>query len=114
MDCAQSVPALDHCANVHGHTYKVEVVVEGPLKGGMVIDFKELREISKECMKKYDHKNLNEIFEVASCENICQALFNDIQKKLPNLQSVKLWEGAAKWAEVVTDSAAQAGAEVVK
>jgi 6-pyruvoyltetrahydropterin/6-carboxytetrahydropterin synthase len=100
MDCAHSVKSLDNCDVVHGHTYKAEVVVEGPIKNGMVIDFKALRELTKECMSSYDHKNLSEIFDVPSCENICQALFDDIRKKLPGLVSVKLWEGHNKWSEV--------------
>ena len=100
MDCAHSVKSLDNCDVPHGHTYKSEVMVEGPIKDGMVIDFKSLREITKECMKAYDHRDLSEIFDVPSCENICQALFSDIQKKLPGLVSVKLWEGHNKWSEV--------------
>ncbi len=43
MDCAHLVKALDGCEVPHGHTYKVEVVVEGELKDGMVMDFKALR-----------------------------------------------------------------------
>jgi 6-pyruvoyltetrahydropterin/6-carboxytetrahydropterin synthase len=100
MDCAHSVKSLDNCDVVHGHTYKAEVMVEGPIKDGMVIDFKALREITRQCMARYDHKNLTEIFDVPSCENICQALFNDIKKQQPGLVSVKLWEGHNKWSEV--------------
>ena len=100
MDCAHNVKSLDNCDIPHGHTYKAEVLVSGVLKDGMVMDFKQLRDVTKECMKAYDHKDLSSIFEVPSCENICQALFNDIKKHLPGLKSVKLWEGHNKWAEV--------------
>src|SRR6185369_14759768 len=93
MDCAHMVTALDGCSVPHGHTYKVEVVVEGALVNGMVMDFKALRETAKRAMGKYDHKDLSTIFEVPSCENVCLALFRDIQKELPGLQSVRLWEG---------------------
>jgi len=99
MDCAHSVKALDGCDVVHGHTYKVEVVVEGELKDGMVMDFKALREATKRAMAKYDHKDLTTVFEVPSAENIAQALFADIKKELPGVYSVKLWEGYNKWAE---------------
>ena len=99
MDCAHSVKELDGCDVPHGHTYKVEVVVEGELKGGMVIDFKELRDITKKAMARYDHKDLSQIFKTPSCENICLALFRDIRATLPGLKSVKLWEGHNKWAE---------------
>ncbi len=99
MDCAHMVTALDGCGVPHGHTYKVEVVIEGPLQDGMVMDFKALREAAKRAMGKYDHKDLSTLFKVPSCENVCLALFRDIQQELPGLRSVRLWEGHNKWAE---------------
>jgi 6-pyruvoyltetrahydropterin/6-carboxytetrahydropterin synthase len=99
MDCAHSVKALDGCDVTHGHTYKVEVVVEGDLKDGMVIDFKALREAAKRGMAKYDHKDLSTILEIPSCENLCQALFKDLKRELPGLRTVRCWEGYNKWAE---------------
>jgi len=33
------------CKNVHGHTYKLQVTVEDELVDGMVIDFKDLKNI---------------------------------------------------------------------
>lgn len=101
MDCAHSVKALDGCDVPHGHTYKVEVVVEGELKDGMVMDFKALRETAKRAMAKYDHKDLSKVFEVPSCEAMAQALFDDIRAELPGLRSVRVWEGYNKWAEAV-------------
>jgi 6-pyruvoyltetrahydropterin/6-carboxytetrahydropterin synthase len=109
MDCAHLVKALDGCEVPHGHTYKVEVVVEGALKDGMVMDFKALRETAKRAMAKYDHKDLSTIFEVPSCENVCLGLFRDIQRELPGLQSVRLWEGHNKWAEASVQDASVAG-----
>lgn len=38
------------CGNLHGHTYKIEVTVEGPQDPeyfGMVMDFKQLKDIIK-------------------------------------------------------------------
>jgi 6-pyruvoyltetrahydropterin/6-carboxytetrahydropterin synthase len=101
MDCAHMVQALDGCSVPHGHTYKVEVVVEGPLVDGMVMDFKALREVAKRAMAKYDHKDLSTIFEVPSCEAVAQALFNDIKQELPGLRTVRVWEGYNKWAEAL-------------
>lgn len=103
MDCAHSVKALDGCDVTHGHTYKVEVVVEGPLVGGMVMDFKALREVARRAMAKYDHKDLSVIFDVPSAENIVSALFTDIRKELPGLYSVRMWEGYNKWAEATRE-----------
>lgn len=103
MDCAHLVRTLDKCEVPHGHTYKVEVVVEGELKGGMVIDFKDLRAKAKQAMGAYDHKDLSLIFDTPSCENICLALFRDLQPNLPGLRTVRLWEGHNKWAEANAD-----------
>ena len=46
------------CKNLHGHSYKIKVTVEGPRnKGwGMVLDFKRLKKIIKEVVP--DHKFL--------------------------------------------------------
>jgi 6-pyruvoyltetrahydropterin/6-carboxytetrahydropterin synthase len=113
MDCAHMVTALDGCAVPHGHTYKVEVVVEGKLIDGMVMDFKALRETAKRAMGKYDHKDLSTMFEVPSCEVVCLALFRDIQKELPDLFSVRLWEGHNKWAEAALQDASLSKEPVV-
>jgi len=45
------------CSNLHGHTFRVEIVVEGKIdqKSGMVIDFAELKEILGEVVDGYDH-----------------------------------------------------------
>ncbi|MDY3330993.1 MAG: 6-carboxytetrahydropterin synthase QueD [Pelistega sp.] len=49
------------CKNLHGHTYKLEVEVSGPLhddgpKEGMVIDFSDLKAVVKEqVVDKMDH-----------------------------------------------------------
>ena len=44
------------CGRLHGHTYKIEVTVEGPQKEpfGMVMDFKDLKKAIKEVIP--DHK----------------------------------------------------------
>lgn len=89
------------CEQMHGHTYKLEVVIEGNVgKTGMVLDFNELKKIvNSEIIEKLDHKNLNEIFEIPTAENIARWIFNRLKKKI-HLHSVKLWEGMGKWVMV--------------
>jgi len=106
LDSAHSVKALDGCDVIHGHTYKVEVVVGGEIHDGLIMDFKVLREHVRRVMAKYDHKDLTALFEVPSCENLCQALFDDIKRELPGLYSVRCWEGYNKWAETTAEDAA--------
>lgn len=46
------------CMNLHGHTYKLSIEVEGDVnpETGMVIDFLILKDIVKQIVKEYDHK----------------------------------------------------------
>ena len=47
FDAAHRIP--DHsgeCKNLHGHTYKLIVTMEGEVKDGMVIDFEDMKNLS--------------------------------------------------------------------
>ena len=47
------------CRNLHGHSYKVTVALEGPIgAGGMVIDFKEIKSLVKPIVDSWDHSTL--------------------------------------------------------
>lgn len=85
------------CENMHGHTYRLRVTVEGPVQeDGMVLDFKELKALVKEkVVDKYDHQNLNDFFENPSAELIAMKIWEDL-KDLPvgKLYEVVLWETA--------------------
>ena len=56
------------CGNLHGHTYKIEVTVEGPQNPhsyNMVMDFKDLKTAIRECIP--DHRfvyNMNNTSDV--------------------------------------------------
>jgi len=81
---------------IHGHTFRLEVAVEGPLKDGYVMDFLELRRIVDEIIGKLDHRNLNALFENPTTENIALWIAEELTKRLPEgvrLQRVVLWEG---------------------
>ena len=44
------------CRNLHGHSYRMEVVVEGPTDAqGMVIDFKDVKAALKPLVVAWDH-----------------------------------------------------------
>jgi len=59
------------CEQMHGHTYRLRVTVDGKVgENGLVIDFVILKKIVKEkVLERLDHKVINDIIEVASCEN---------------------------------------------
>ncbi len=88
------------CEEPHGHTYKLRVVVEGPVKkDGMVIDFSEIKRIVNErVMPKVDHKDLNKLLKNPTAENIAVWIFDTLKPRM-NVVSVRVWEGSGKWAE---------------
>lgn len=99
MDCAHFLPGHDHCGVLHGHTYKVEVVICGEKDSGMVMEFSALKKTVKEILGDYDHHTLNDLLQYPSVENICESLYHRLLARLPGLLSVRVWEGEGKWAE---------------
>jgi 6-pyruvoyltetrahydropterin/6-carboxytetrahydropterin synthase len=99
IDCAHFLPGHPKCGQLHGHTYKVEVTIEGEQKGGMVIDFNELKARTREVLHKYDHRNWNDVLEFPSVENICALLSQQLRERVPFPLTIRVWEGHGKWAE---------------
>lgn len=102
FDSAHRLPNYKgKCEKLHGHTYKLEVVIDAEKKeDGMVMDFGDLKKIViSEVLEKLDHCDLNDIFENPTAENMVEWIFNKLKDKIP-LYSVKLWEGRGKWVEL--------------
>lgn len=59
FDCAHMLSYYDgKCANLHGHTYKLQVTLEGAVgdRTHMVLDFNVLKDVLNEAvMKRFDH-----------------------------------------------------------
>jgi 6-pyruvoyltetrahydropterin/6-carboxytetrahydropterin synthase len=100
IDCAHFLPGHPWCGTLHGHTYKVELAIEGENTKGMIVDFSELRDCLREALKPYDHKSLNDFLEYPSVENICQMLRDKIRERLRFPFTLRVWEGEGKWAEI--------------
>jgi 6-pyruvoyltetrahydropterin/6-carboxytetrahydropterin synthase len=100
IDCAHFLPGHPKCGQLHGHTYKVEVTIEGEQKGGMVIDFNELKTRTREVLHQYDHRNWNDVLEFPSVENICALLSQKLRERVPFPLTLRVWEGHGKWAEM--------------
>ena len=101
IDCAHYIPGHGKCGETHGHTYKIEVVIEGePNDSGMIIDFSELKKSIKVGLSFFDHKMLNEIIEFPSVENICRAIKAKLSEYIPFPFTLRIWEGHGKWVEM--------------
>ncbi|MFH1982829.1 MAG: 6-carboxytetrahydropterin synthase QueD [Pseudomonadota bacterium] len=94
----------EKCENLHGHNWKIEVVVSGPDldNGGVLMDFGIIKMHVREIMGTLDHKYLNElgIFDDAttppSSENIAKYIATALQKRIDRpgirVDRVSAWE----------------------
>ena len=99
------------CARFHGHTYKLQVTVEGMTNDiGLVIDFKLLKSIVKnEIVSRVDHYVLNEVMNFnTTAENMVMYFFDILadyidkyshnEGRYIKLKEVKLWETPTSFA----------------
>jgi 6-pyruvoyltetrahydropterin/6-carboxytetrahydropterin synthase len=110
------------CSNIHGHTYKLEVMIKGDLDlfTHMVIDFKDLKGIVNSIIAPLDHalllnvvdNNFEEfcqsqdqrmfVFEGdPTAENIANYIYNRLRSQY--VCRVRLWETPTSYAEVGDD-----------
>jgi 6-pyruvoyltetrahydropterin/6-carboxytetrahydropterin synthase len=103
FDAAHHLPGYaGKCSRVHGHTYRVEAVIEGPIgDDGFVMDFYQLKKKMASVLEDMDHNDLNEIIPNPTAERIAERIYQRLKGNLDGttvcLVSVKLWEGKNKW-----------------
>jgi len=90
------VPAGHKCARLHGHSFKIEVAVTGPVDPhtGWLIDFGVLEEAWKPLYELLDHRYLNDIegLENPTSEILARFLWEKLRPKLPILSKVIVHE----------------------
>ena len=85
------------CNRLHGHNYMVEVWAYGDLdKNGMIIDFSVIKEI----VFRYDHRDLNDILDQPTAENIAGDILRNLIEKGLGKARVRVWEDKDSYAEV--------------
>ena len=76
------------CENPHGHNYKVRVTLAGKEldKAGLLLDFKELREVMKDVIDRLDHQMINDLEPFTalnpSAENLAKYFYDQANLKL--------------------------------
>ena len=76
------------CENPHGHNYKVRVTLEGREldKAGLLLDFKDLKDVMKHVIDRLDHQMINDIepFKVLnpSAENLAKYFYDETNSRL--------------------------------
>ena len=90
------VPPGHKCARLHGHSFKIEIVIAGEVdsKTGWFIDYGELDRIWQPLHDRLDHNYLNEIegLENPTSEVLSQWIFDRVRKDLPSLQAITVFE----------------------
>ncbi len=101
FDAAHYLPEHYSCGKMHGHTYKVEVIIEGEKKDGkMIMDFHDVKMKVRKVIAELDHRPLNELLTYPSAENILEFIFEKLKEEFDYPLRVRLWEGKDKWVEI--------------
>jgi 6-pyruvoyltetrahydropterin/6-carboxytetrahydropterin synthase len=90
------VPADHKCARLHGHSFKIELVIEGPVNPefGWVMDYADVKAAFSPLYQRLDHHYLNEIpgLENPTSENLAQWIWTHLKPALPLLSAVEVAE----------------------
>lgn len=90
------VPAGHKCARVHGHSFRVELHVAGPVdpRLGWVMDFADVKQAFEPLFQRLDHRYLNDVpgLENPTSENIARWIWQRLKPSLPGLSKIVLHE----------------------
>jgi len=91
-----NVPAGHKCARVHGHSFRVELHVSGPVDEhlGWVMDFADVKAAFDPLYRQLDHHYLNDVpgLENPTSENLAKWIWQRLQPVLPQLSAVVVHE----------------------
>lgn len=89
-------PEGHKCRRMHGHSFRVDVVVEGQVSQdkGYLIDYGKIEEAVKPLRQQLDHQCLNEVrgLENPTSEILAQWIWDHLQPQLPLLVEIAVHE----------------------
>lgn len=90
------VPEGHKCGRLHGHSYAVDVHVEGPVgeRTGWIVDFAEIEAAWRPLDDALDHRLLNEVegLQNPTSENLARWIWTRLRPRLPGLAEVVVRE----------------------
>ncbi len=91
-----NVPPGHKCARLHGHSFRVELAVAGPVdeRSGWFIDFQVLHDAWKPLGDKLDHNYLNDVegLENPTSEILARWIWQKLKPSLTSLSRVTVFE----------------------
>jgi len=91
-----NVPADHKCARLHGHSFRVELHVEGDVGAttGWVMDFADLRAAWEPLHDQVDHRYLNDVpgLENPTSEVLAEWIWRRLAPTLPGLSEIVVRE----------------------
>lgn len=91
-----NVPATHKCSRMHGHSFKVELAVSGPVDpdAGWLIDYADIADAWKSLHEQLDHNCLNDVpgLQNPTSENIAAWIWERLKPRLPELDCVVIHE----------------------
>lgn len=97
------VPETHRCHRMHGHSYRVEIELEGDVDAhtGFVVDFFDVEAAFGPLLARLDHHCLNDIegLENPTAELIAVWIYDRIKPNLPQTSAVIVYETPNCWAE---------------
>jgi 6-pyruvoyltetrahydropterin/6-carboxytetrahydropterin synthase len=94
-----NVPAGHKCARLHGHSFIIEIVVEGPVgaESGWVMDYADISAAFRPLFDQLDHFYLNDLPGLANptSENLAIWIWDRLKPTLPLLTEISIAETCA-------------------
>jgi len=91
-----NVPPGHKCARVHGHSFRIELHVCGPVDEqlGWVMDFADVKAAFEPLYRQLDHHYLNDVpgLENPTSENLARWIWRRLKPALPQLSLVVVHE----------------------
>lgn len=89
-------PADHKCSRLHGHSFRVEAHVTGPVgaTSGWVMDFAEVKASFDPLLELLDHRYLNDIegLENPTSELLAKWIWDRLKPRLPGLSRIVVHE----------------------
>lgn len=93
------VPAEHKCSRIHGHTFGIEVHVEGEVdpESGWLVDYADLERAFRPVRDALDHRLLNEVEGLANptSEHVARWIWERLGPRLPGLAEIVVKESPA-------------------